>query len=403
MNYRRVYLNAIGYELAPVVVSTLELERRLAPFINAHSFPPPRLELLTGISERRWWEPNDRLSRGATAAAQHALSRSNVRPQDIDTLIYAGVCREQYEPATACAVANNLGAKPSTVLDLSNACLGVLNGIVTIANQIELGQARAGLVVSCESAREINDATIDRLNASGDSLTRPEAEALYRECLATLTGGSGAVAVLVTNEELSNQGRRRLLGGSSMSAPEHNGLCSWGLQSAQETALGRFLKSRVPEAVGTVLGQKAAGILQWGIDLSLTQLGHGAKTVDHGLKHLKIPFMSTHAADVLKHGVELALRTWRTFLAQTGFTPQQIDKVICHQVGSANRDAVLRTLGLGQDQDYTTYEYLGNIGTVSLPLTAALAEEREFLQPGDRVGFLGIGSGLNCMMLGVEW
>ena len=43
------------------------------------------------------------------------------------------------------------------------------------------------------------------------------------------------------------------------------------------------------------------------------------------------------------------------------------------------------------------------MGTVSLPLTAALAEDREFLEPGDRVAFLGIGSGLNCMMLGLEW
>ena len=25
------------------------------------------------------------------------------------------------------------------------------------------------------------------------------------------------------------------------------------------------------------------------------------------------------------------------------------------------------------------------------------------VQPGDRVGFLGIGSGLNCLMLGLEW
>jgi 3-oxoacyl-[acyl-carrier-protein] synthase-3 len=46
---------------------------------------------------------------------------------------------------------------------------------------------------------------------------------------------------------------------------------------------------------------------------------------------------------------------------------------------------------------------LGNMGTVSLPLTAALAEERDFLRPGDRVGWLGIGSGLNCLMLGLEW
>jgi len=40
---------------------------------------------------------------------------------------------------------------------------------------------------------------------------------------------------------------------------------------------------------------------------------------------------------------------------------------------------------------------------VSVPLTAALADEREFLESGDRVAFLGIGSGLNCMMLGFEW
>ena len=59
--------------------------------------------------------------------------------------------------------------------------------------------------------------------------------------------------------------------------------------------------------------------------------------------------------------------------------------------------------GIPAEKDFSTFEYLGNIGTVSLPLTAALAEERNFLQPGDRVGFLGIGSGLNCLMLGIEW
>ena len=47
--------------------------------------------------------------------------------------------------------------------------------------------------------------------------------------------------------------------------------------------------------------------------------------------------------------------------------------------------------------------FLGNIGTVSLPITAAIASERGFLKQGDWVGFLGIGSGLNCMMLGIHW
>jgi 3-oxoacyl-[acyl-carrier-protein] synthase-3 len=60
-------------------------------------------------------------------------------------------------------------------------------------------------------------------------------------------------------------------------------------------------------------------------------------------------------------------------------------------------------LGIPQSKDFPTYPYLGNMGTVSLPMTAGLAEDREFLAPGDRVAFLGIGSGLNCMMLGLEW
>ena len=403
MRYNRVHLESIGYELAPVVVSTAELEARLTPFLAAHGFPAPRLDLLTGISERRWWEPNDTLSRGATAAAKHALGKSNVHPKDIGTVIYAGVCREQYEPATACAVANNLDIKPHTILDVSNACLGVLNGIVQVANQIELGQTKAGLVVSCESAREINDATIDKLNAVAPSISRQEAETLYRECLATLTGGSGAVAVVVTSSEVSRDRRRRLLGGNSMSAPEHNGLCSWGLQSVQETALGRLLRRGVPNAVGAVLGQKVANVMEWGIEFGLGTLGHGAKAFDDGLKHVKLPFMKTHAGEVLRNGVELARRNWQAFLERLGLAPQQIDKVICHQVGSANKEAVLKTLGIDRAKDFSTYEFLGNIGTVSLPLTAAVAEEREFLQPGDRVGWLGIGSWLNCMMLGVEW
>ena len=44
-----------------------------------------------------------------------------------------------------------------------------------------------------------------------------------------------------------------------------------------------------------------------------------------------------------------------------------------------------------------------NTGTAALPVAAALAQERGFLEPGHRVGLLGIGSGLNCIMLGVDW
>ena len=55
------------------------------------------------------------------------------------------------------------------------------------------------------------------------------------------------------------------------------------------------------------------------------------------------------------------------------------------------------------NKDFSTLEFLGNIGSVSLPITLAMGAEKGIIHKGDKVGLLGIGSGLNCLMLGVEW
>lgn len=337
MKYSKVFLDAIGYELAPNVVTSAQLEARIKPVYDKLHMQAGQLEALTGIRERRWWDAGYPLSKGALAAANKALADSKVKTQDIGALIYAGVCRENSEPATACAVAAGLGLKGGCfVFDIGNACLGVMNGILDIANRIELGQIKAGLVVSCESAREINDSMI------GSMVDNPTMEH-FRLSLATLTGGSGGVAVLLTDGSFGGP-RHRLLGGVSLAAPEHHGLCTWNRD-----------------------------------------------------------FMSTDATAVLKYGVDLGKRTWEALMEKVEWSAGEVGKVICHQVGGAHRAGILQTIGVPEDKDFSTYEYLGNIGTVSLPLTAAIADERGFLDKGDKVAFLGIGSGLNCMMLGWEW
>ena len=114
-----------------------------------------------------------------------------------------------------------------------------------------------------------------------------------------------------------------------------------------------------------------------------------------------IPFMETHAGEVLKYGVDLGLRTWKTFLGKLGWArgpPRQGD--LPPGRGRPPRRGAARRSASRRRRTSARSSSSGNIGTVSLPLTAALAEEREFLRPGDRVGFLGIGSGLNCLMLG---
>ena len=187
----------------------------------------------------------------------------------------------------------------------------------------------------------------------------------FSQWLATLTGGSGAVAVLLTDGSFkSDAPGHRLLGGVHRAAPEHHELCRWGLSS--------------PDG------------------------GQGGSTHLHQLTSLPQE-MHTDAVSVLKHGVELGAGTWDALMSELDWTVSSVDQVISHQVGGPNRLKILERIGLREEQDFATYPFLGNVGTVSLPLTAALAQERGILKPGQRVAFLGIGSGLNCLMMGWQW
>lgn len=330
-----------------MVISSADLEQQLEPLYKALHISPGQLQSLTGIRERRWWLPNTPLSQGAAAAGRKALAAGKVAASDIGAIVYTGVCRELFEPATACRVADQLGIQGEVMInDISNACLGVLNGILDIANRIELGQIRAGLVVSCESARELNETTIRRM-------LDEKSMAHFARSIATLTGGSGAVAVLLTDNSFASPESHRLLGGVAMAQPQHHQLCRWGVEP-------------------------------------------------HGQDQMR-QFMDTDAVAVMQHGVALGKQTWQLFQNTLNWTTEQIDRVICHQVGSAHQSAILTELGIPQEKDFTTFAFLGNIGTASLPITAAIAAERAVVKAGDNVAMLGIGSGLNCMMLGVEW
>jgi 3-oxoacyl-[acyl-carrier-protein] synthase-3 len=346
VKWAKVCVEAIAYALPDEIISTAALESRLSPLYGALHLDRGQIETLTGIRERRQWPAFSKMGDCAALAAKKALAQSGVPASELGAVVYAGVCRDNLEPATACVVAEAIGTGPDAlVFDVSNACLGVLNGMVEVANRIELGQMRAGLIVAAESSREIVDSTIARLNAD-PTLER------YRLGLATMTGGSGAVAVVLTEVGFSDS-EHRLVAAAAQSAPQHHRICRWG---------------------------PAKGLL-----------GETPNVMD------------TDASAVLEHGVELGERTWKRFLDTSGWRAEDVDRVICHQVGSGHRREVLSTLGIDETRDFSTFETLGNMGTVSVPVTAARAAEAGFLRPGDRVALLGIGSGLNCLMMGIQW
>ena len=341
MHYRRVCLESFGYALPEEIVTTAELERRLAPLYERLRLPEGRLELMTGIRERRFFPPGTRPSTVSIQSARKAIVASGIDPRQFGALIHGSVCRDFLEPATACRVHHGLELPADAMIyDVSNACLGVLNGMVQVANMIELGQIRAGIVVGTECGRELIDNTIDQLN--GDpSLTRES----VKHSIASLTIGSASVAVVLCDEELSQTGNRLTAAMVHCDTSQHD-LCQ-----------------------------------------------------SRGLEKL----MQTDSEELMRRGIAAGLETFGRFLAAAGWEPDDIDRTFCHQVGVAHRKLMFESLGLDPAIDFATLETLGNTGAAALPVTMAVGIEQGRLRRGDRVAMLGIGSGINCLMLAAEW
>ncbi|MGF1526340.1 MAG: 3-oxoacyl-ACP synthase III [Candidatus Competibacterales bacterium] len=219
----RVAIEAVAYQMAPHCVTTSALEEQILETMTRLDIEPGYIEKMCGIRERRFWDPGVRPSTAATWAANRVLEQAAISPHQVGCLINTSVSRDYLEPSVACFVHRNLGLRPDCInFDVSNACLGFLDGINTVKMMIAAGQLDYGLVVNAESAREHVEHTLELLRRPGvDHET-------FHSHLPTLTVGSGAAAMLLCRADLSRSGH--ILNGSvNLSATQYNHLClgSW--------------------------------------------------------------------------------------------------------------------------------------------------------------------------------
>ncbi|QDT94593.1 3-oxoacyl-ACP synthase III [Gimesia aquarii] len=348
MRYEHVCVEGVSCTLPPNIVTSDEIEARLAPVYERLGLPAGRLELMTGIQERRFFDPGTLPGTVSARTVNQLLEESQLDRKYLGALIHGSVCRDQLEPATASGVHHRAGLPhDALVLDISNACLGLLNGMVFLANMIEMGQIRAGVVVGTEVGRDLVEGTIDDL-LHDTTLTRKS----IKNDFASLTIGSGSAAILLCDRSLSKTGHR-LLGGTFRTETSSHELCAGGVEAQK----------------------------------------HG----DHR------PRMQTDSESLLVAGVNLAIPTWEATKKTLGWKNEDVDRVFTHQVGKAHRKLLLEKLGLDPGLDYPTVETLGNTGAAALPMAWALGIQNQKLQKDDHVALLGIGSGLNSLMLGVQW
>ena len=219
-HYRNTALLSVSRVEAPVVVSSADLDARLGDVYERVGLRSGLLERLVGIRERRWWPEEVTFVEGAATAAAKAISESGVDPADIGLMVNTSIGRQHLEPSTAVAVHHAVGLPTSCQnFDVTNACLGFVNGIEIAGAMIEAGLTDYAVVVNGEDSRPVQEATIERLLQPG--VTAQEVMAQF----AAFTLGSGAAAVVLGRADRHPEGHR-LVTAVSRAGTEHHQLCT---------------------------------------------------------------------------------------------------------------------------------------------------------------------------------
>ena len=342
MSFKKVIIEKMAYSLPPNIVSSEELEENLSPIYERLNLQVGRLELMTGIKERRFWDSHQQASQSSAEAGIKLLKEGNIDPNKVDLLIHSAVCRDRLEPATASYVHNLMGLGPDTqILDVSNACLGFLNALILAGSMIEQGTINRAIIVAGENGKPLVDETVRLLN-EGDFDRKS-----IKPYFANLTIGGGAVAWSLSRETPTHLSSPRLSQFASSTDTSHNRLCEGD--------------------------QSMGGML-----------------------------MQTDSEELLHAGIKVATQTWRKFLQVSKWDSQTPELVVTHQVGKAHQLEIEKALGYDSTKSFTSYESLGNCGSVSLPITYTLAceQNQDFLTK--KSALLGIGSGLSSLMLALN-
>ncbi|MGF1667575.1 MAG: 3-oxoacyl-ACP synthase III [Acidimicrobiia bacterium] len=209
---------------APEVVTSVQIDQRLAGFYERTGARPGLLQGLAGVEERRQWPEGFTFMQAAAAAGEKAIAAAGIDRSRIGLLVDTSVSRERLEPSSAVTVHNLLGL-PTTCMnfDLSNACLGFLNGMHLAGVMLSTGQIDYALVVDGEGTREIHENTIARLDDPASTL-----QDMF-ENFASLTLGSGSAA-MVLGRHSENPGSHQVVRGFFRAATEHHELCIGSLQ-----------------------------------------------------------------------------------------------------------------------------------------------------------------------------
>jgi len=293
----------------------------------------------TGIQQRHFVDREIGVSDLGYEAAKIALARAQLKPADLDFIVFATLSPDYMFPGSGCLLQQMLGIPGIGALDVRTQCTGFLYGLAVADAFIRTGQYRRVLLVGAE----VHSTGLE-YNERGRHI-------------AVLFGDGAGAAILEANEE------------------------GYGVLSTHLHADGRYAKELWTENPGS---------------RRIPRLYDGILTDGSCYPQM-------NGREVFKHAVTKFPEVIMEAVQTNNLTLEQVALVVPHQANLRITEAVTQRLGLPPEKVFSNIQRYGNTTAASIPIALDEAQEQGKIKPGDYVILASFGSGFTWASAALRW
>jgi 3-oxoacyl-[acyl-carrier-protein] synthase-3 len=286
----------------------------------------------SGIKERRWVEPGDTTCKMAASAGRQALERANLKPDDIDLIIFGALLTDYVFPGTGVLLQRELGfSKPIPALDIRNQCSGFVYALSMADAWIRTGQYKRILIIGSE----IHSTSLDISTRGRD---------------VSVLFGDGAGAMIVE-----------------------------ACDGSEGHIIDSVLHSEGKHAEALTVAKPSPN------DFPRLKQDSGELPVEI------YPYMDGKM--VFKNAVTRMCEVMGELLQRNQVKPSELDFVIAHQANMRINLMVLEQLGIPAEKTHHTLDRYGNTTMATIPITFDEAVRLKKIKRGDLVAYVAFGAG----------
>ncbi len=343
----------VGFYVPDRIVTNIDLEKLM-------DTTDEWIQERTGIVERRYGVPHkETTTTMGCRAAEKAIQRAGITPEEIDFIIFATLSPDYYFPGCAVLLQREMKIthKEMGALDIRNQCSGFIYGLSVADQYIKTGQYKNILLVGAE----MHSMGLD-FSTKGRNVT------------VIFGDGAGAVVLQPCNE--SNMGILNTTLHSDGSFAEELAFLNPGCHGGYHIGKENFGYPDV-EYGGFFLTQK-----MWDDELI---------------------YPNMNGPLVFKTAVQKFPEVILESLSKSNLATSDLSMLIPHQANLRINQFVQKKLNLRDDQVWNNIQRYGNTTAATIPIALCEAWEAGKIKRGDVISMAAFGSGFTWGAATMRW